>query len=141
MSRGPETGEKPMTTKLIPLKDVPYVARNAERAARQAHTFALPTGRTFEFVGTFAAATAAAPDGWRHIATRRARRAAALQAAEFQIVVAPGCHSRPYFDPPVIGWLCSRAAAVAYCAVLTRMPDGTSHRRRACPQLAKSQAA
>jgi hypothetical protein len=58
-------------------------------------------------------------------------RAAALAGAQFEIVSAPGCHSRPSFDPPSIGWVCSRVTAEALAARLTHMPDGTSHRRLA----------
>lgn len=70
-------------------------------------------------------------------AEREARRAfatrvAALEAAQYRIVVAPGCHSRPYFDPPTVGWVCSREAAEALAAQQTRMPDGTSHSRLRC---------
>lgn len=83
--------------RLIPLKDIPYAARAAERAARAKH----------------------------------ASRADALHAASFEIVSAPGCHSRASFDPPRIGWVCSRAAAVALSERLTRMPGGTAHRRLA----------
>jgi hypothetical protein len=56
-------------------------------------------------------------------------RAGALGAAAHRIVVAPGCHGRPHFDPPVVGWVCTRAAADALEARTTRMPDGTTHRR------------
>lgn len=56
-------------------------------------------------------------------------RSNALTAAEFKIVSAPGCHSRPYFDPPVIGWIGTVTAAEAYCGQLTHMPDGNSHYR------------
>jgi hypothetical protein len=58
-------------------------------------------------------------------------QAAALAAATYKLVVAPGCHSGPYFDPPVIGWTCTRAGAEAYAAQLTYMPDGNHHRRAA----------
>jgi len=82
-------------TRLIPLADIPYIARDAERRARRAH----------------------------------ATRAAALEAAQYRLVGAPGCHGRPDFDPPVIGWVCSRSAAEALEARPTHMPDGTTHRR------------
>lgn len=62
---------------------------------------------------------------------RIGNRAAALELAQYEIVVAPGCHSRPSFDPPRIGWVVSKAAAEALSARLTEMPDGTSHRRTA----------
>lgn len=64
-------------------------------------------------------------------AARRAftSRAAALESARYELVSAPGCHSRPYFDPPSNGWVCTRAAANALAARQTHMPDGTSHRR------------
>jgi hypothetical protein len=57
--------------------------------------------------------------------------AAALAAARYKLVVAPGCHSEPYFDPPVIGWTCTRAAAEAIAARVTYMPDRNHHRRTA----------
>lgn len=58
-------------------------------------------------------------------------RASALEAAQHRIVSAPGCHGRPYFDPPVIGWVLTIGAAEAVAAQVTRMPDGTCHRRLA----------
>jgi len=58
-------------------------------------------------------------------------RAAALDSAQNKLVVAPGCHSAPYFDPPVIGWTLTSAAAAAYAAQRTQMPDGSSHCRAA----------
>jgi len=79
--------------------------------------------------------TTSARNAERSARKQYASRAAALEAAQYRIDVAPGCHSRPYFDPPVIGWLCSRAAAVAYTAQLTHMPGNTSHHRAACDQL------
>lgn len=84
-----------MTTSLIPLAQIPYAARAAERAARRAF----------------------------------ATRAAALESARYELVSAPGCHSRPYFDPPSCGWVCTRVAADALAARQTHMPDGTSHCR------------
>lgn len=42
---------------------------------------------------------------------------------------APGCHSRPYWDPPMIGWVLTKDAAEALANVSTHMPGGTSHRR------------
>lgn len=63
-------------------------------------------------------------------------RDAALQAAEYRIEVAPGCHGRPSFDPPVLGWVCSRDAAVALSSRLTHMPGGTSHHRVAYSHVA-----
>lgn len=56
-------------------------------------------------------------------------RDAALEEAQYHIVAAPGCHGRPYFDPPSVGWTITRQAAEAYTSQATRMPDGTSHRR------------
>jgi hypothetical protein len=56
-------------------------------------------------------------------------RAQALESARGRIVVAPGCHSRPYFDPPVVGWTMTRRAGLAVASQLTRMPDGNHHRR------------
>jgi len=56
-----------------------------------------------------------------------ATRSDALAAARFRIVSAPGTHSRPYGDPPVIGWCCSEDAAVALSERMTRMPGGTCH--------------
>jgi hypothetical protein len=58
-----------------------------------------------------------------------ATRALALEAAQVHIVSAPGCHSRPYFDPPTIGWVLTRAAGEALSRVQTHMPDHTSHCR------------
>jgi hypothetical protein len=60
-----------------------------------------------------------------------ASRAEALDAAQYELVVAPGCHGRPHFDPPSIGWCVSLTGAEAYAAEVTRMPGGTVHRRRA----------
>jgi len=70
-------------------------------------------------------------------ATRKAYSScsAARAAAQYRIDVAPGCHSRPSFDPPVLGWVLTRDAAVAITEQLTRMLDGTSHRRTSCEQL------
>lgn len=81
--------------RLIPLRDLPYSARAAERDARRAYK----------------------------------TRSAALAAAQYEIVSAPGCHSQPYFDPPRIGWVCTRAAAEALATRRTDMPGGTSHCR------------
>jgi hypothetical protein len=64
-------------------------------------------------------------------------RSAALYAANYRIDVAPGCHSRPYFDPPVIGKVLTRAAAQAICGRLTYMPGNTSHQRATCDELAR----
>jgi len=60
-------------------------------------------------------------------AARRAAggRAEALAAAQYRIVVAPGCHSEAY--PPVVGWVCTRRAAVALSELMTDMPGGTFH--------------
>lgn len=55
-------------------------------------------------------------------------RTAALDAATYRIEVAPGCHSRPHFDPPVLGWTITEGAAKALSERLTHMPDGSSHR-------------
>jgi hypothetical protein len=63
-------------------------------------------------------------------------RAAALTAAHYKIVVAPGCHSRPDFDPPVYGMVLTRAAALALSERQTARPDGTPHRRLAVEGLA-----
>ena len=70
-------------------------------------------------------------------AARRAHRikAEALEAAQYRIDVAPGCHSRPHFDPPVIGWVLTSEAAEAVTSRLTHMPGGASHRRACCEQL------
>jgi hypothetical protein len=84
-----------MSTKLIPLRSIPYSARETERRARR--SFASP--------------------------------AAALDAATYEIVMAPGTHSRPYFDPPTVGWCCTGRAAEALSEKLTHMPGGTSHHR------------
>jgi hypothetical protein len=53
----------------------------------------------------------------------------ALEEASYRIEVAPGCHGKPHFDPPVLGWVCTRDAAEALAARLTRMPDHSTHRR------------
>jgi hypothetical protein len=58
-------------------------------------------------------------------------RAAAASAASYRIVVAPGCHSRPDFDPPEYGWVLTRASALALSERQTARPDGTPHRRLA----------
>jgi hypothetical protein len=58
-----------------------------------------------------------------------ASRSEALEAATHEIVVAPGCHSRPYFDPPRVGWCLTQEAADAVVAQVTVMPDGNHHRR------------
>jgi hypothetical protein len=58
-----------------------------------------------------------------------ASRAAALEAAQFELVVAPGCHGKAH--PPSIGWCVSQTGAEAFAAEVTHMPGGTSHRRRA----------
>lgn len=84
-------------SRLVPLADIPAVARSAERTARAAFS----------------------------------SRAAALAAAKYEIVQAPGAHSRPSFDPPSVGWVVTRAAADAVAAELVRMPGGTSHRHLA----------
>lgn len=54
-------------------------------------------------------------------------RAAALDAATWRLVSAPGCHSRPADDPPVVGWTLTRAAAESVAERVIRMPGGTSH--------------
>jgi hypothetical protein len=64
-----------------------------------------------------------------------ASRREALESAVYRIDVAPGCHGRPYFDPPVIGWVCSPDAARAMTEQMTRMPGGTVHRRLTCDAL------
>lgn len=51
----------------------------------------------------------------------------ALQAATVRIVSAPGCHGRPYFDPPTIGWVLTVNAGKALSEVWTHLP-GSSHR-------------
>jgi hypothetical protein len=56
-------------------------------------------------------------------------RERALEVSTYRIVTAPGCHSEPYFDPPVLSWVLSREAAEALSAQLTHMPGGTSHHR------------
>lgn len=59
---------------------------------------------------------------------RHASRSAAVAAAEYRILTAPGCHGEPF--PPVEGWVLTQQAAEAISAVPTRMPGGTSHCRR-----------
>lgn len=61
-------------------------------------------------------------------AERRAR-AQATDNSGYEIVVRPGCHGRPPSDPPVVGYVESLTAARALAAELTRMPDGSQHRR------------
>lgn len=61
-------------------------------------------------------------------------RREAWGSAKYRLEVAPGCHSRPYFDPPVVGWVLTKAAALAVSALETRMPDGTTHRRIRCSE-------
>jgi hypothetical protein len=56
-------------------------------------------------------------------------REKALACAAYRIEVASGCHSRPSFDPPVIGWTCTKQAAEALSSRRTYMPGGTSHCR------------
>lgn len=73
--------------------------------------------------------TTAARDAERRARAKYESRAAALQAAQYEMVVAPGCHSQPHFDPPRIGWVCALSAAEAMAAQLTHMPGNTSHRR------------
>lgn len=75
--------------------------------------------------------TASARRAEREARAQYTSRAAALEAAQFELVVAPGCHGRPSFDPPRLGWCVSQAGAEAYAAEVTYMPGGTSHRRRA----------
>jgi len=76
-----------------------------------------------------------ARDAERAARREHTNRSEALEAAEYRIDVAPGCHSRPYFDPPVVGWVLTREAAEAVTARMTYMPDGTCHRRTSCSQL------
>jgi hypothetical protein len=57
-----------------------------------------------------------------------ATRSAALDAASYRVEQAPGTHSRPDWDPPVVGWVVSLEAAEALAGELTRMPGGTYHR-------------
>jgi hypothetical protein len=61
---------------------------------------------------------------------RYASKDEALTAAHYRILTAPGCHSESYFDPPVEGWVVTEQAAIALCAVPTRMPDNSVHYRR-----------
>lgn len=56
-------------------------------------------------------------------------RQVALNAAQWSMAVAPGCHSRSYWDPPMIGWVLTKDAAEALANVSTHMPGGTSHHR------------
>lgn len=58
---------------------------------------------------------------------KHACRGAALAAATYEIVLAPGCYSGAY--APTVGWCCSRDAAEALSERLTHMPGGTSHSR------------
>lgn len=73
----------------------------------------------------------AARDAELRARAKHGSRADALAAAQYRIVSAPGCHVRPSFDPPVVGWVCSEVAAKALSDRMTRMPDGKSHRRLA----------
>lgn len=61
---------------------------------------------------------------------RYASKVEALIAARYRILTAPGCHSEPYLAPPIEGWVMTEQAAVAVCAVPTRMPDNSVHYRR-----------
>lgn len=91
------SSEANMTTKLIPLSEIPgaHCAREKESDARHLYK----------------------------------TNAAALRFAPYRIEVAPGCHGRPYHDPPVIGWVLTKAAAEALASRVTRLQDGSTHRR------------
>jgi len=80
--------------KLIPLHEIPYRGRSAERAERAKH----PT------------------------------REAALAAATYEMLAAPGTYSGPACAPPTLGCVLSREAASALAEVMVAMPGGTSHR-------------
>lgn len=54
-------------------------------------------------------------------------RAIALDAATYEIVLAPGCYGGP--DAPTVGWVLTREAADALASIVTRMPGGSSHQR------------
>jgi hypothetical protein len=79
--------------------------------------------------------TTAARDAERTARAKHPSRAAALEAATYRIESAPGCHSRPYFDPPVIGWVLTHLAAIAINDQITDMPGGTCHHRRTYTKL------
>lgn len=100
-------------SRLIPLSDIPYSGRAAEREARR--RIAGQHCQYGVWMGT----------------KRRGWQSDALRAAEYEIVMAPGCHSRPYFDPPTVGWVLTASAASALASRVTHMPGGTSHRRLA----------
>lgn len=61
----------------------------------------------------------------RRARAKHATRAAALEAAQYEIVQAEGTYSGA--NAPTVGWCCSRAAAEALAAELTRMPGNTCH--------------
>jgi hypothetical protein len=65
----------------------------------------------------------------RQARRRFSNRADALVAAEYEIVLAPGCHQNPPDDPPSVGWVLTPDAAEALESRVTRMPDGTCHTR------------
>lgn len=66
-----------------------------------------------------------ARDAERHARSKHSNRAAALQAAQYEIVQAAGTYSGAH--APTVGWCCSRAAAQALAAELTYMPGNTCH--------------
>jgi hypothetical protein len=73
--------------------------------------------------------TTRARDAERRARAKYADRAAALEAAPYEVVDAAGCYSGAY--PDAYGWLCSADAAEAVAAEVTRMPGGTQHCARA----------
>ncbi len=54
-------------------------------------------------------------------------RAMALDAATYEIVLAPGCYGGAV--APTVGWVLTSEAADALAAIVTHMPGGSSHRR------------
>lgn len=67
----------------------------------------------------------AARNAERRARNKHASRAAALAAAQYEIVYAEGTYSGAH--APSVGWCCSRAAAEALAAELTHMPGNTCH--------------
>jgi hypothetical protein len=59
---------------------------------------------------------------------RYPNRAAALQAAAYEVLDGEGCYSGEY--PDTHGWLCSRLAAEDVAAEMTYMPGNTVHAER-----------
>jgi len=52
-------------------------------------------------------------------------RAAALGAAQYEVIEAPGTYGTPF--PSTLGWVLTGAAAQAIAAEVIHMPGGTCH--------------